>query len=51
MNLINGIVSEKEGKLYCKFDENNILLPEEKAKVLKETPYLIRKFSYSLNCI
>lgn len=48
MNLINGIVSEKEGKLYCKFDENNILLPEEKAKVLKEKGYVNKEVVFGI---
>lgn len=48
MNLINGIVSEKDGKLYCKFDENNILLPEEKAKGLKEKGYVNKEVVFGI---
>ncbi|WP_297421646.1 ABC transporter ATP-binding protein [Clostridium sp.] len=40
MNLVTGTAVEKDGKVYCKFEENNILLPEEKAKVLKDNGYV-----------
>ena len=30
MNLINGLAIEEGGKVYCKFENNKVLLPEEK---------------------
>ena len=37
---MTGTVVEKDGKMYCKFEENRIVLPEAKAKVLKEQSYV-----------
>jgi len=48
MNLVNGTVVEKDGKIYCKFEENNILLPEEKAKVLKDKGYVNKEVVFGM---
>jgi multiple sugar transport system ATP-binding protein len=48
MNLVNGMVVENDGKLYCKFEENNILLPEEKAKILKEKGYVNKEVVFGM---
>lgn len=48
MNLVNGTVVEKEGKVYCKFEENNILLPENKAKVLKDKGYVNKEVVFGM---
>ena len=48
MNLVNGTVVEKDGKIYCKFEENNILLPEDKAKVLKDKGYVNKEVVFGM---
>ncbi|MFW2489783.1 ABC transporter ATP-binding protein [Clostridium chromiireducens] len=48
MNLVNGTVVEKDGKIYCSFEENNILLPEEKAKVLKDKGYVNKEVVFGM---
>ncbi|SFC64356.1 ABC transporter ATP-binding protein [Clostridium uliginosum] len=48
MNFINGKVIEKEGKLYCSFEENNILLPEVKAKELKNKGYVNKEVVFGI---
>ncbi len=48
MNLINGTVGEKEGKLYCNFGENSILLPDSKAKILKEKGYVGKEVVFGI---
>ncbi|WP_160686291.1 sn-glycerol-3-phosphate ABC transporter ATP-binding protein UgpC [Clostridium sp. C2-6-12] len=48
MNLVNGSVVEKEGKLYCSFEENNILLTDDKAKVLKENGYVGKEVIFGI---
>ncbi|MDR3598647.1 sn-glycerol-3-phosphate ABC transporter ATP-binding protein UgpC [Clostridium sp.] len=48
MNLVNGMVVENDGKLYCKFEENNILLPQEKAKVLKDKGYVNKEVVFGM---
>jgi multiple sugar transport system ATP-binding protein len=48
MNLVNGIVIESDGKIYCKFDENKILLPEVKAKVLKDKGYVNKEVVFGM---
>ena len=48
MNLVNGTVVEKEGKVYCKFEENNILLPEDKSRVLKEQGYIGKEVVFGI---
>ncbi|EKQ51421.1 MULTISPECIES: sn-glycerol-3-phosphate ABC transporter ATP-binding protein UgpC [unclassified Clostridium] len=48
MNLVTGTAVEKDGKVYCKFEENNILLPEEKAKVLKDNGYVGKEVVFGI---
>ncbi|EHI98177.1 Glycerol-3-phosphate-transporting ATPase [Clostridium sp. DL-VIII] len=48
MNLVNGTVTEKEGKIYCNFEENSILLPEEKGNVLKEKNYINKEVVFGI---
>jgi multiple sugar transport system ATP-binding protein len=48
MNLVNGIVTEKEGKIYCNFEENSIVLPEEKGKILKENGYVNKEVVFGI---
>ena len=48
MNLINGLVIEEDGNLYCKFENNKVLLAEEKAKVLKEKGYVNKEVVFGI---
>lgn len=48
MNLVSGMVVENDGKIYCKFEENNILLPEVKASVLKEKGYVNKEVVFGM---
>ncbi|MFT8347665.1 ABC transporter ATP-binding protein [Clostridium saccharoperbutylacetonicum] len=48
MNLVSGTVAENDGKLYCKFEENNILLPQEKAAILKEKGYANKEVVFGI---
>lgn len=48
MNLVNGTVKEKDGKIYCNFEENSILLPEKKAKILKDKGYVNKEVSFGM---
>ncbi|MBE6062793.1 MAG: sn-glycerol-3-phosphate ABC transporter ATP-binding protein UgpC [Clostridium butyricum] len=48
MNLLNGIAIEENGKVYCKIEHNKILLPEEKAKVLKDKGYINKEVIFGI---
>lgn len=48
MNLVDGTVIENDGNVYCKFDGNNILLPKEKAKALKDKGYLNKEVVFGI---
>ncbi|EES49859.1 sn-glycerol-3-phosphate ABC transporter ATP-binding protein UgpC [Clostridium botulinum] len=48
MNFIDGKIIEKEGKLYCSFEENNILLPEQQAKELKTKGYVNKEVTFGI---
>ena len=48
MNLINGLVIEEDGSLYCKFENNKVLLAEEKAKILKEKGYVNKEVVFGI---
>ena len=48
MNLINGLAIEEGGKVYCKFENNKVLLPEEKAKVLKDKGYINKEVVFGI---
>lgn len=48
MNLVNGTVIEKEGKVYCQFEENNILFTDDKAKVLKDKGYVGKEVVFGI---
>ena len=48
MNLIKGIIKEADGKVYCSFDDNNIVLPDKKAKVLKDKGYINKEVVFGI---
>jgi multiple sugar transport system ATP-binding protein len=48
MNLVSGTVVEKEGKIYCNFEENSIVLPQDKAKVLKDNGYVGKEVVFGM---
>ena len=48
MNLINGLAIEEGGKVYCKFENNKVLLPQEKAKVLKDKGYINKEVVFGM---
>ena len=48
MNLLSGIAVEEGGKVYCKIEHNKILLPEAKAKVLKDKGYINKEVVFGI---
>ncbi|WP_321835167.1 ABC transporter ATP-binding protein [Clostridium butyricum] len=48
MNLMNGLVVEEDGKLYSKFENNKVLLPTEKAKILKDCGYVNKEVVFGI---
>ena len=48
MNLINGLAIEEDGKVYCKFENNKVVLPDDKAKVLKEKGYINKEVVFGI---
>ena len=48
MNLMNGLAIEEDGKVYCKFENNKVLLPAEKAKVLKDKGYINKEVVFGI---
>ena len=48
MNLLSGIAIEEKGKLYCKIEHNKILLPEAKAKILKDKGYVNKEVIFGI---
>lgn len=48
MNLMNGLAVEEDGKVYCKFENNKVLLPAEKAKILKEKGYINKEVVFGM---
>ncbi|MBW6409992.1 ABC transporter ATP-binding protein [Clostridium weizhouense] len=48
MNFINGKVIEKDGKLYCNFEGNSILLPENKVKKLRDKGYVNKEVTFGI---
>lgn len=48
MNLLNGTVGEKDGKLFASIEGNNIEIVEEKAKILKDKGYVGKEVVFGI---
>jgi len=48
MNLVSGTVVEKEGKIYCNFEENSIVFTDDKAKILKDNGYVNKEVVFGI---
>lgn len=48
MNLLNGTVAEKDGKLFASIEGDNIEIVEEKAKILKDKGYVGKEVVFGI---
>lgn len=48
MNFIDCEIKEQSGKLYAEFQDNNVEIPDEKAKILKDKNYINKKVTLGI---